>query len=519
MTIDYVAWMGIATWTCGPTIPRRSRGLSMAPGDTPDRITVETAGGCVPAFEDIEREYTHIQWLLSRAPLDEAVVSYRHKQDLRVTEDALTDPTFAVVDFSGRDYGPEASLATARSARTMLDAHIPEWDLAEPLGLLALAVREHLTGETVREMTAEYACRLDGPGATLAYGRLAYSVASNPGESGPPEITLHVADGDPIFTPPVLEHLIDRARDFAAVFGSSIDCRGTFRDIVRHPDFPATVHEADALGLPIPLFRIPLAAELLPAAALERAPSSCTGIRTTAPSGRGPSRRAGASSIAASCSEAPEAGGRHRRPAARVRGQRSRLPRGASAFLRDLGIAGHVGDSRVAPGRRHPLARCFTTCATSSTTSGCTRTWTSPSRSSGASRHASPMAPGCRACGRGPWGARKLAAADAALAVAVVRHAVDGTIPPGVSWIGVRHSRPAPAHHHITVAVLGDGGTGLADAIGAACATLLPGADVTCEVVDAAGLDDTGGWVTAAGRHPRFRLLPAAMQLERLNEI
>ncbi len=112
------------------------------------------------------------------------------------------------------------------------------------------------------------------------------------------------------------------------------------------------------------------------------------------------------------------------------------------------------------------------------------------------------------------------------MALAVVRHAVYGRDLRAASWIGVRHAGPSSSRgrHRITVAVLRDGGNpagadalpGLADAIVDACAACLPGANVTCGIVDAAGLADVRRWVTVAGRHPLSGFLPPAMQLERL---
>lgn len=185
----YLRWMGIAAWTGGPAIPRRSRGLSIAPGDTPGHVSIESAGGCAAALALIEREHTHIQWLLGGAPREETALEYTHRQDLSITDGTLTEPAFAIVDFrdmpgdggghcpGGRPYGPEATLAAARRVCPMLREHIPAWKLAEPLGLLALAVREYLTGPVLHRLTVEHVRRRrDGarqPGSAVAFGRLA----------------------------------------------------------------------------------------------------------------------------------------------------------------------------------------------------------------------------------------------------------------------------------------------------------------------------------------------------------
>ena len=114
--IDYVRWMGIAAWTGGLAIPRHSRGLALKPGSSARHISIESAGGCARTLETIEREYTHIQWLLGGSPLDETALDYVYQQDLRITAGALMNRAFAVVDFGDtpRDYSPEASVAVAR---------------------------------------------------------------------------------------------------------------------------------------------------------------------------------------------------------------------------------------------------------------------------------------------------------------------------------------------------------------------------------------------------------------------
>ncbi|WP_337447438.1 hypothetical protein [Corynebacterium pseudokroppenstedtii] len=147
-------------------IPRHSRGLAIKPGSSAQHILIESAGGCAHTLETIEREYTHIQWLLGGSPLDETALDYVYQQDLRITGGALPNDTFAVVDFSDAlpEYSPEASLVVARqlsatTAGSVLLEHIPLWNLAEPLGLLVLAVREYFTGSTIRDLTRDYADR------------------------------------------------------------------------------------------------------------------------------------------------------------------------------------------------------------------------------------------------------------------------------------------------------------------------------------------------------------------------
>ncbi|KAA8723750.1 hypothetical protein [Corynebacterium spheniscorum] len=304
MTINYLRWMGVAAWTCGLAIPRHSKGMSVAPGGSPHRIRIESAGGCANTLELIEREYTHIQWLLAGAPRDESALQYVYHQNLRLSGDTLSEHTFAVVDFSdaslaggsdsGRnhDYSPEASLAYAKdlgetAVGEALSAHIPDWPLAEPLGLLALAVREYYSGSVLRQLTQEYAEQLeknpDRCSSSSAYGRLAYSVTRNrePEQVSTPQgetthttsITLHILAEDLLFSEEVLGHLIERAQKFATVFGSSIDCRKIFRTIRVHSVFPSTIHEIDAEEAPIILYRIPLIAELLPSCSLPPAAS------------------------------------------------------------------------------------------------------------------------------------------------------------------------------------------------------------------------------------------------------
>ena len=314
VTVDYVRWMGIAAWTCGLAIPRHTLGLSLAPGESPGHISIQCAGGRANTLEVIEREYTHIQWLLAGSPRDETSLDYIYQQQLCITGHTLTNCTFAVVDFrerifeqgphsrQHRDYSPEASLLAARDFGTTKDGaalsdHIPPWRLAEPLGLLALAVREYFTDSVVRELTQEYVDHLNGDphhtSGSPGYGRLAYSVephhgttcqstrplseastvqhvhdASQTVDDHPTEptttITLHALADDPLFTEAVLEHLIDRSQAFATAFVSGIDCRKVFQTISVHTVFPSTVHEPDAEGVPIILYRIPLRVDLLP---------------------------------------------------------------------------------------------------------------------------------------------------------------------------------------------------------------------------------------------------------------
>lgn len=289
---DYVRWMGIAAWTCGSEFPRRSRGLCLVPGSTPRHVLIQSAGGPSDALKGIEREFTHMQWLLGGSPADETTIDYIHHQDLCITEPTSIDPAFAVLDFRDEeigcdssneslrpDYGPEWSFSTAQTLSSTCRAgdiasHIPVWELAEPLGLLALAVREFLSGSTIRKLTADSVSRLASdhhPPVAAAFGRLAYSLPfrgdTSNGVCAPSSattITLHVAADDPIFTNQVLERLINRAQAFATVFGSSVDCYSVFGSIKVHDVFPSTIHEPDAEEVPIILYRIPLAVDLLP---------------------------------------------------------------------------------------------------------------------------------------------------------------------------------------------------------------------------------------------------------------
>lgn len=294
-TIDYVRWMGVAAWTCGLAIPRNTLGVSLSPSGSPGHISIECAGGCANTLEVIEREYAHIQWLLAGSPRDEEALEYVYHQNLRVTKD-VTDRTFTVVDFSdshsdqgpraarNRDYSPEAALAAARDLSetevgAALPEHIPDWPLAEPLGLLALAIREYFSHAVLFKLTQEYAKHLgSNPNqrpSSLAYGRLAYSVAPHPEQEQEPTqsasqlsdvgITLHVRARDPLFSEAVIGKLIERAQDFATAFGSTVNCRKFFHSVHVHSVFPGTIHEPDAEETPVILYRIPLCAELLPA--------------------------------------------------------------------------------------------------------------------------------------------------------------------------------------------------------------------------------------------------------------
>lgn len=294
-TIDYVRWMGVAAWTCGLAIPRNTLGVSLSPSGSPGHISIECAGGCANTLEVIEREYAHIQWLLAGSPRDEEALEYVYHQNLRVTKD-VTDRTFAVVDFSdshsdqgpraarNRDYSPEAALAAARDLSetevgAALPEHIPDWPLAEPLGLLALAIREYFSHSVLFKLTQEYGKHLgsnpDQRPSSLAYGRLAYSVGPHPEQEQEPTqsaspmsdtgITLHVRTRDPLFGEAVIGKLIERAQDFATAFGSTVDCRKIFHSVRVHSVFPGTIHEPDAEETPVILYRIPLCAELLPA--------------------------------------------------------------------------------------------------------------------------------------------------------------------------------------------------------------------------------------------------------------
>lgn len=297
-TIDYVRWMGVAAWTCGLAIPRNTLGVSLSPSGSPGHISIECAGGCANTLEVIEREYAHIQWLLAGSPRDEEALEYVYHQNLRVTKD-VTDRTFAVVDFSdshsaqgpraarNRDYSPEAALAAARNLSetevgAALPEHIPDWPLAEPLGLLALAIREYFSHAVLFKLAQEYGKHLgsnpDQRPSSLAYGRLAYSVAPHPEQEQEPTqsaspisdtgITLHVQARDPLFSETVIGKLIERAQDFATAFGSTVACRKIFHSVRVHSVFPSTIHEPDAEETPIILYRIPLCAELLPAGPL-----------------------------------------------------------------------------------------------------------------------------------------------------------------------------------------------------------------------------------------------------------
>lgn len=297
-TIDYVRWMGVAAWTCGLAIPRNTLGVSLSPSGSPGHISIECAGGCANTLEVIEREYAHIQWLLAGSPRDEEALEYVYHQNLRVTKD-VTDRTFAVVDFSdshsgqgpraarNRDYSPEAALAAARDLSetevgAALPEHIPDWPLAEPLGLLALAIREYFSHSVLFKLTQEYGKHLgnnpDQRPSSLAYGRLAYSVAPHPEQEQEPTqsaspisdtvITLHVQARDPLFSETVIGKLIERAQEFATAFGSTVDCRKFFHSVRVHSVFPGTIHEPDAEETPVMLYRIPLCAEFLPAGSL-----------------------------------------------------------------------------------------------------------------------------------------------------------------------------------------------------------------------------------------------------------
>lgn len=299
MSVDYVRWIGIAAWTSGLAIPRNCQALTVLPGDSPGRILIQSAGGRATTFEDIEREYTHIQWLLAGAPRDESVLDYVYHQQLCLTHYELIDHDFAILDVSDSacesknysfrqssaadrrpDYSPKAALAAAQclsnsAIGSALSEHIPAWNMAESLGLLALAVREYFTGTVVRELTRKYVkdLRSDAPNSQecLGCGRLAYSVASKVNDDSAtttPVITLHVQEDDPLFTESVLRHIVDRAQAFASACGSGVHCASVFHDIIFHQAFPSTVHEPDAEETPIILYRIPLSTDLLPVQSL-----------------------------------------------------------------------------------------------------------------------------------------------------------------------------------------------------------------------------------------------------------
>ena len=299
MSIDYVRWIGIAAWTSGLAIPRNCQALAVLPGDSPGRILIQSAGGPATTFEDIEREYTHIQWLLGGAPRDESVLDYVYHQQLCLTHYELIDHDFAILDVSDSacesknysfrqssaavrrpDYSPKAALAAAQrlsnsAIGSALSEHIPAWNMAEPLGLLALAVREYFTGAVVRELTRKYVkdLRTDplNTQEVLGCGRLAYSVAfkvNGVSATTAPVITLHVQEDDPLFTESVLRHILDRAQAFASACGSGVHCGSVFHNIIFHQVFPSTVHEPDAEETPIILYRIPLSTDLLPVQSL-----------------------------------------------------------------------------------------------------------------------------------------------------------------------------------------------------------------------------------------------------------
>lgn len=338
-TIDYVRWMGVAAWTCGLAIPRNTLGVSLSPSGSPGHISIECAGGCASTLEVIEREYAHIQWLLAGSPRDEEALEYVYHQNLRVTKD-VTDRTFAVVDFSdshsdqgpraarNRDYSPEAALAAARDLSetevgAALPEHIPDWPLAEPLGLLALAIREYFSHSVLFRLTQEYGKDLgsnpDQRPSSLAYGRLAYSVGPHPEQeqeptqSAPPisdtGITLHVQARDPLFSETVIGELIERAQDFATAFGSTVDCPKFFHSVRVQSVFPSTIHEPDAEETPVMLYRIPLCTELLPAGSLPAVFSGEAVVGQWQPSvaEHGPSAREEENARASRVSASPDA--------------------------------------------------------------------------------------------------------------------------------------------------------------------------------------------------------------------
>jgi len=289
-SIDYVRWIGIAAWTSGLAISRNCQALAVLPGDSPGRILIQSAGGRATAFEDIEREYTHIQWLLAGAPSDESVLDYVYHQQLCLTHYEDIDHDFAILDVSDSacesktysfrdrrpDYSPKAALAAAQrlsnsAIGSALSEHIPAWSMAESLGLLALAVREYFTGEVVRELTRKYVKDLCSDSLNtqevLGCGRLAYSVAfkvNDDSATTAPVIALHVQEDDPLFTESVLRHILGRAQAFASACGSGVHCGSVFHNIIFHQTFPSTVHEPDAEETPIILYRIPLSTDLLP---------------------------------------------------------------------------------------------------------------------------------------------------------------------------------------------------------------------------------------------------------------
>ncbi|MDO4914464.1 hypothetical protein [Corynebacterium sp.] len=648
--IDYVRWMGIAAWTGGLAIPRHSRGLAIKPGSSARHILIESAGGCARTLETIEREYTHIQWLLGGSPLDETALDYVYHQDLRITGGALTNCDFAVVDFSDvpRDYSPEASLVVARQLSTttagaVLSEHIPPWNLAEPLGLLALAVREYLTGSTIQELTHAYGRRFternsetgraNHTDGTMAFGRLAYSVAHQTGiepASFFPLITLHVHAEDPVFTERVVERLIDRAQAFATTFGSTVDCRAVFHDVRRHSSCPSTVHEPDAEQTPVIFYRIPVDTGILPdvcfptflaeavasplsgesqanrehkAVVVHRDPDSGVIEARSFTPGRTlidrrirwgdylrPTEVIG--QLQRECSLAdPDCLGAHATPTVMweslatwglsddVRAGMSdkseldaisvdREPHTSSptttvravhpnvvSLMRDsvdrplftvevdatapLGNVIHdvcdvLDELGVTPSIDFPveIVRAGTVCSETPVAAQ-VRTVTD-SAGSGNTAPGNPRRASHSDALPCLWplalGARSDVVTDQAISLTAVRLALRDCVPLGVSWVGVKHSRIAgpTVQHCITMAIArrDDGAEdaepdadiqGLIDAVNQICATHFPGLHIACQVVNVTECSNLHQWVTATGYHPVFGLLPAYIQLERLD--
>lgn len=531
--IDYVRWMGIAAWTCGAEIPRRS--VVVAPGPVPGRIVIQSTGGNAQVLTGIEREHMHIQWLLGGAPRDEGALDYVYHQQLNITTPEDCDGTFAVVDVArvgAQDYSPEASLELARrygstEAGARLAEHIPSWNRAEPLGLLALAVREYFTEAVVRERTREFV-RAAG---VLGCGRLAYSVTSS---SSP--MTLHALAGDPLFSRDVVEHLIERAQVFANTFGSEVDCHGAFPELSLHTEFPATVHEPDAEGIAISLYRIPLSADMLPApwvgeehnVILHRDPhSDSVQARAFVP---------GESIV----DQRIHVGGYLDSAAVVAEMQQDSMaadPHGLGAHATKEVLWESLATwGQAAAGAVHAVRANNVTRVGDSIDQPLMAIEVSPQAPAGAVAH--DVCDVLDALGVGAsvdfpvqvvsepilrpeglpvlWpralGARQLAATDRALALAAVRAAVREA---RCSWVGVRHELDVDGEHRIMVAVAGESSGELERLVHASVASSFPGAQVTCEVIDASALNDAAAWITAAGYHPVSGYLPAFMQLER----
>ncbi|WP_370625005.1 hypothetical protein [Corynebacterium sp. TAE3-ERU12] len=490
-----------------------------------------------------------------------------------MTANGLGNDAFAVVDFDAsagndRAYTPEASLAAARHVSSQLVGHIPSWPLAEPLGLLALAVRECVTGSVVRRLTSEYVSRFDAApqpaDGALGYGRLAYSVLPHhESATNSPALTLHVLADDPIFTAPVLQDLIDRAQAFADVFGSVVDCHATFGDIRTHSVFPSTIHEPDAEDVPILLYKIPLAADLLPVASCAPVVASDGSIAS------------GSTSVVI-----------HRDADSGAIEVRRFIP-GQTIIDRALREGGYLSPKKVIAQLQRECAEtdpgCLAAAATPAMMSESLATWglavdgdnamravrpnvvqpagdsiSQPLLTVEVSASAPPGSVVHEVCDvldalgvyegldfpvevvdagslSGPtasaepedatalpclWpralGAREAAASGQALALAAVRQALRKYRPDGGVWVGVTYSRPSSSNQHrISVATDTDLPREFVQTLSDICTEHFPDAQVECDIVAAPHADDAHSWVTAAGYHPVFGLLPAYIQLVR----